>query len=259
MLPGELWPLAHRYLLPAALVSVRVAVIFASFPPPFSSVAPGRMRALLSLLVAWLLCLSLPALPTVTVEPMPALLKAVLGEVLAGGVIGLTVRATLAAAEIAGDIAAFSMGLAFAASVDPLHGGQSTPVAQVMNALAALIFFALEAHHAVLQALVASLHTAPPGGAFVILTRTNVLHIGGEMLAHGLRFASPVVATMFIVQLSTGLVARAAPRVNLFSLAFGIAATVGMLTLLVSAPSIVHAITAVVRTLGPELARVVGR
>jgi len=239
-----------------ALVSLRVALVLALMPAPFGDLAPMRIRAALGFLLAMVLCLPhLSMAPKLGIDPGPLLVAAVT-EIFVGSVIGLTVRVTLAAAEIAGTIAGNAMGLGFAGSIDPLFGEESLPTTLIMNSLGILTFFALRGHHAVFEALFASLTLVPAGELIHTLRAPELTALGAGMVAHGLRIASPVVATMFITQLGTALVARAAPRVQIFALSFGVTVSVGALVLVASAPQVASAISTSVSSLLPTLTRV---
>lgn len=249
-----------RQLVPVVvLVSIRVGTALAAMPAPFGGVSPTAVRAASSLLVA--LAVAIPNAGTVVLDVEPSVLsigRAAVGEMLVGGVIGLTVRVTLAAAEIAGTFAGFSMGLGFAGSIDPAFGEMSTPVTRLLASFGMLVFLVLQGHHVVLEAVVSTLRFAPPGDAFGAVAHVGAMRIGAEMVAHGLRIASPVVATMFIVQIGTGLISRAASRVHVFALSFAVAAAAGMLTLLVAAPSLATAIALEIERLPYALADALG-
>lgn len=249
---------ALQFLPLLLLVSIRVGVVLAGLPAPFGSVAPVRIRAALGLLIAFALTAPYTEqLQAISLDPV-SLARAGLGEILIGGVMALTVRVTFAVAEIAGSFAGLSMGIGFAGSIDPLVGEQALPTSRLLGLLAMMIFLILQGHHVLLMAIGASLELAPPGNAFGALMQEGVLRIGRSMLAHGLRIASPVVATMFIVQLGTGLVSRAAPRVQIFAMSFAIAASVGMLTLFLAAPTTATAIAVEVGRLQSDLVDALG-
>jgi len=225
------------------LLSLRVAVALAAMPAPFGDLAPVRIRAALGVLIALALAVPNAELGGAVGLDTFSILRASVGEALIGLVIGLTVRVTLAAAEIAGTIAGNAMGLGFATTVDPMYGEAALPTTRLMSALAALVFFSLHGHHVVLVALAGSLRVAPPGDIGGAVLHDGVVRLGASMVSQGLRIAAPVVASMFIVQLGTALVARSAPRVQIFALSFGIAVAAGTLALFVAAPSIVAALT----------------
>jgi flagellar biosynthetic protein FliR len=239
-----------------AMVSLRVGVVLALLPAPFGELAPTRVRAALSFVLAYVL--SIPTLGgafAMSFEP-PALFVSGLSELIIGAVIGLTVRVTMAAAESAGTLAGNAMGLGFASQIDPLFGSEGVPTTMITSSLAVLIFFVLHGHHVVLEALSASLTLAPCGHGFPALRLESLASIGGRIVMQGLRIAAPVVATMFIVQLGTALVARAAPRVQIFALSFGVSVSIGALVLLMSAPELAQSIAAIIGSIPNTLAQV---
>ncbi|MDB4989007.1 MAG: flagellar biosynthetic protein FliR [Myxococcaceae bacterium] len=238
-----------------ALVSTRVVVAFALLPAPFGDLAPARIRAALSFIIAF--AIALPTLGNAMSLPTdPAhLLISALSELLIGSVIGLTVRVTLGAAEAAGTLAGNAMGLGFANQVDPLFHSEGVPTTSLVSSLAVVIFFVLRGHHTVIEALSASLTIAPCGQGFPTFQAHHLLTLGTRIVAQGLRIASPVVATMFIVQLGTALVARAAPRVQVFALSFGVSVTLGALVLVVSAPQLAQGLATTISTIPDTLAQ----
>ena len=238
------------------LASLRVALTFAALPAPFGGVTPLRIRTALSLVTTAALVLpQLDRLPNLPLQPT-ILLQAAIYELFIGGVIGLTVRVTLAAAEVAGGIAGQSMGLGFAGSVDPTHGESILPTTHILESLGTLIFFSFNGHHLVLAALGASFRAAPIGVAPDAAWGLSVANLGAELVARGLQIAAPVVATMFIVQLGTAFVSRTAPRVHLFAFAFSVSIAAGMVVLWVAAPAVCTAIAVQIKHLPDALAAI---
>jgi len=256
-LTGEAFDLVLPRLLFVGLVGIRVGVAIVTLPPPFGDVSPIAVRVSLSLLVAFALGLAMPA-PDLAADPV-AFVRAAIGEAAIGALLGLTVRAAMAAAEVAGGLCGLSMGLGFASTVDPALGEEVLPTTRLVVLLAALLFFATGGHHAVLGALGASLEIAPPGQIGRVLASPNVLRIGAQSVAHGLQIAAPVVATMFLVNAGIALVSRAAPQLHVFALSMGLAAAVGLVTLAATAPSLAHAIAQEMARLPDALVAQLGR
>jgi flagellar biosynthesis protein FliR len=224
------------------LASLRIAIVLANMPAPFGNVAPMQVRTAMSVLLSVALCASLlPDMPRIALDPA-TLAKAAICELFLGAVMGLTVRVTLAATEVAGTMAGQAMGLGFATSVDPTFGEGILPTAYLLGSLGTLIFFILNGHHVVIAALADSLRHVPIGQAVSVAARAGAMTLGGDLVARGLQIAAPVVATMFIVQLGTAFVSRTAQKVHLFAFSFSIAVGAGMLVLWVSAPTICTAI-----------------
>jgi flagellar biosynthesis protein FliR len=235
-------------LLPVfVLASLRVTLTFAALPAPFGAVAPVRIRTAFSLVTTAALLLpqvnNLPRMPL----DLAVLAQAGVYEVFLGGVIGMTVRVTLAAAELAGSMAGQAMGLGFATSVDPTQGESELPTSYLFDSLCTLIFFSFNCHHVLLAALAASFRVAPVGHAPDAAWSVGVVNLGSDLVARGLQIAAPVVATMFIVQLGTAFVSRSAPRVHLFAFAFSVSIAAGMVVLWLAAPAVCTAIAAQVR------------
>ncbi len=251
-------PEPARWLVPWLLVSLRVGVALALLPAPFGNGAPLRVRAAASLLFGWTLSVSGPWAGDPAFE---ALLdpwrgvRAAVTEVWLGAIVGLTARVALAAAELAGSWMGFSAGLGFAQSVDPAFGEASTPVGRLTGAFAVVLFFVFEGHHTVLRALAATLRFAPPGLRSTSLEPWGVLGIGADLFARGLQIAAPVVATLFLVQVGTALVSRAASRLQLFALTFAIASGVGLLVLQLAAPAMAPALGESFRRLPRDMER----
>jgi flagellar biosynthetic protein FliR len=224
------------------LVSIRIGVALASLPAPLGSVAPTQVRAALGLMLA--ITITLPRLSDaaeILLDPF-WLAGAALSEALVGATIGLTARLCLAAAEIAGEIVGGSIGLGFAQQVDPSSGHEVAATARVLEMLAVLTFFAARGHHAVIAALAESLVLVPPGAG-----------VGEAVQAHGLE-----LGTMLVVQLALAITSRAAPRLQVFSISFALAASVGLLTLVVSMTAISEAITREVHALPAQLLEILG-
>ncbi len=240
------------------MLSTRIGTALILLPPPFGAVAPMRTRVALSLLLAFAIGVpNVGGFEPLDLSPL-GVFRAGVGEALLGSVMGLTVRLTMAAADVAGTFTGFTMGLGFATSIDPNLGEQVLPTTRLLSQFATLIFLIIGGHHMVLHALAHSATLFPPGQAIEIMKNSRLLNLGGDLLAQGLRISSPVVATMFIVQVGTALISRAAPRVHIFALSFAVVSATGILTLLVSAPSLATSISVHLRNLPEALASSLG-
>jgi flagellar biosynthetic protein FliR len=243
MIEAALLGLANR--LPVFLLaSLRVGLTFAALPAPFGAVAPATIRTAFAILTT--LALVWPQLDTLPILPLdPVVLgRAAVFEIFLGGVIGMTVRVTITAAEVAGTLAGQAMGLGFASSIDPTQGESVLPTAYLLDALAGLFFFSFNCHHVLIAALGGSFRTAPIGQPLDPAWSYSVIRLGADLVGRGLQIAAPVVASMFIVQIGTAFVSRTAPRVHLFAFAFSISIGAGLLIMWVAAPALCTAIAA---------------
>jgi flagellar biosynthetic protein FliR len=240
------------------LGAIRVGITMAALPAPFGAGGPAIMRLVLSLLITMVLCIPhIGTSPPIPLEPT-VLAQHALAELFVGGVIGMTVRVMLAAAEIAGSAIGQVIGLGFASTVDPNAGDTVLPTTTLLGVLAMLIFFELGGHHTLIAALGQSFATVPIAHELGSISSAGVTQIGAGMMARGMQIASPVIATMFIVQLGTALAARAAPRVHLLAFSFSVVVAAGILALFVAAPSVFAAIGAELGRVPEALSAIVG-
>ena len=160
-----------------------------------------------------------------------------LGELAIGAVLGLAVRFLFAGISMAGDVAAVQMGVGLPAALNPLSMIQSTSVSNLIDQIAILTFLAVGGHHTVLAALAQSLTLAPPlsvkfdGG-----TMEYLVGMFQAALVLAIRLAAPVGAAMLVSMVALGILARVAPQLNVFMLAFALSIGVGVLVLLAALP-----------------------
>lgn len=197
-----------------------VAPVFSARPIP----AMMRAGVLVSLVVLMLPVMSHGTSPTVQATP-PALLS----EVMVGFIIGLGAALLVGAAEMAGELLAIQIGLQGSAIVDPMSHQQSTALGQFMQLFALALLLSLNAHVVMLEALRASIDLIPVGTVGHLqegMGRT--LALGGTLFVLGLRFAAPVIAVVLLVNIALAVLSRAAPQLNILSLAFPIQILAGL-------------------------------
>ena len=128
-----------------------------------------------------------------------------------------------------------TMGLGFASFFDPMTQGRNSAISQFLVLTATLLFLALNAHLAMLSALVESFSTIPIASDLKSGFSMYRLVIWGEQIfITGLKLSLPIVAALLITNIALGILTRAAPQLNIFGIGFPITIGVGflMLTLL---------------------------
>jgi flagellar biosynthesis protein FliR len=83
-----------------------------------------------------------------------------------------------------------------------------------------------------------SFHTLPPGQVFPHPEMgLNLSHAAGAIFVGTIQLAAPVVVVVLATLIALGLLARVAPKMNLFILSFGISVALGLVALRASIPS----------------------
>lgn len=198
--------------------------------PLFSSRAiPGTFRTALTLLLAAALWPAARASASAGIAVTPATL---VGESMVGLALGIAAVLLIAAAEGAGDLLASQMGLSGATVLDPSTEAQLPVIGSFLGLLATACLLSVGGHRAMLGAMHASLAAAPLGSDLALdRGALAAAGLGGRLFWLGLRFAAPVVAIMAVTNVALGILSRAAPQLNVLTVAFPLQIGVGLLAL----------------------------
>ncbi len=198
----------------------RIASMLMVAPVFGASYVAARVRLGLAVVVTLVVAPLVPGPPPV--EPLSAEGFLITGQqVLVGVTMGFALRLILAVFELVGQIIAQHMALHFASLVDPNSGVQMPMLAQFYMILALLVFLSLNGHLVALQVLAESFTVVPV--AVDGIGREGFWHLAlqmGWVFSSALAFALPAIAALLVVNLAFGVVTRAAPQLNIFSVGF---------------------------------------
>lgn len=210
-----------------ALLLARPGMLVAAAPVFGGTFAPTHVRLGLALLVAFIL---LPIVPVPGVVTLAGLLLVVARELAIGLAMALAIRALVAGAELGGHLVGGQLMLSYGSMIDPQGGVRNTLVGSLYGMLALLTFLAINGHHMLLRALAASYRTLPIGlGGVDDSLVSAAMRLLGVVFVFGLRLAAPLMVVMLLLELATGLVARAAPALNLMVVGPPLRLIVGLL------------------------------
>ncbi|MFI4907229.1 MAG: flagellar biosynthetic protein FliR [Steroidobacterales bacterium] len=206
--------------------------------PAFGSVSvPMRVRVILAGAVA-LLVAPLVAVPDVT--PFSAAgVVITIQQVIIGAALGFSLQILFEAVNLGGELLANSMGLSLAFNLDPQNGSSTPVIGQLYTLLVTLIFLVLDGHLALIRTLVTGFHTMPigttglgPNGLW------SVVNWGSELFSGALTVALPGVAALLIANLAFGVVSRAAPTLNIFSVGLPVSLVFGLVAIIATLPAL---------------------
>ncbi len=222
---------------------LRVLAFIGTAPLLHDRAVPARVKVGLAAAVAAAIAPSLPAAPASLSAPGALLLIA--QQVLIGVALGWSLRIVFAAVELAGDLVGLQMGLAFAGFIDPASGHPSPMVGSFLALLATLIFLAIDGHLVMIAALGESFRAVPVGAEGAPLTDpARLVATGATLFRIGLELALPALVTMLLVNLALGVLARAAPQLNVFAVGFPATLLVGFAALAAALAAFGPAVTA---------------
>jgi flagellar biosynthesis protein FliR len=221
------------------LVLARVFALLRTAPMTSSSNIPSMVRIGLTLFC------SIVVLPGVIEAgyPIPdtglGYAALVIGEAMVGIVLGFFLNLVFAAFLAAGQFFSLQMGFGASQVYDPLAQVEIPVMGQFMNLIAMLVFvttggfrkiflYGVDGSFRVLRAV-----DLVAGHDFVVRTLLSGL---GRMFEQALIISFPIFGTLILVYVTMGLLAKAAPQMNLLMLGFPIAIGVAFVLLVLTVP-----------------------
>ncbi|HTS49696.1 MAG TPA: flagellar biosynthetic protein FliR [Bryobacteraceae bacterium] len=201
------------------LVLARMAGLFTFLPLPGFKAGPDAAKITLALA----LTLALYARWPMVAAPSNMLQMTgwMIAEAGIGLATGLAVSFLIEAVTMAAQAVSTQAGFAFASTVDPNTEADSTVLILIAQLTAALLFFALGLDRQLLSILARSLETHPPGSITSSRASAEALvMLGSGIFTTGLRLALPLMALLFLIDLSVGLLGRLSAQLQLIALAF---------------------------------------
>ncbi len=196
-----------------------------------------RFRVLLAIVLAWMVY---PMHTWPVIDPVSAAgLKEIINQLAIGAIAGLILQMVVAAMVVGGQAIATSMGLSMANLMDP-NMGNVPVISQFLIVLGSLIFVGMGGHVILLGMIVESFHTLPIGTSIFSPESMGLLLRWSSMMFLGAVLMSlPVMVALLFVNIGVGVITRAAPSLNIFSVGFPASVAVGFIVLLAFMGSII--------------------
>ena len=216
------WQLSQAQLIAVLLASIRAAAWLTVCPPFSGQLLPGPIKGLLSV------ALALPVAGPLTGQAASlgtgngaAVLVAAIEQVVIGAALGFITALFFAAAQAAGDLIDLFGGFSLAFAIDPLGTNQSSIFGRFYHVIAITILFVTDGYQLVIRGFLQSYQALPLTGTLSLGTLDKVLTHGiGQLFTAALEIAGPLLAVLFCADIALGLLNRAAPALNAFSLGF---------------------------------------
>jgi flagellar biosynthetic protein FliR len=163
----------------------------------------------------------------------------IVNQLFIGALMGLMLQVATGAIVVAGQAIAGSMGLSMASMIDP-NVGNVPVISQVLLILSTLVFLGFGGHVILISMVFDSFRVLPIGQSLLgqvpfgkVIAWSSMMFIGGLLIA------LPVLVALLFINIGLGVVTRAAPSLNIFSVGFPATIAAGFIVLIVSLESIV--------------------
>ncbi|MBV7298559.1 flagellar biosynthetic protein FliR [Enterovibrio paralichthyis] len=190
---------------------------------------PVRIRLYLSLAITFAVMPALPRVPEAIELVSFGGFVVLAQQILIGIAMGTVTQFVIQTFVLLGQILGMQSSLGFASMVDPANGQNTPLLGQFYLFVATMIFLATDGHLQMLNLVVMSFKTLPVGEALGAADYRALASWFGIMFSVSLGMALAGIIALLTVNLSFGVMTRAAPQLNIFSLGFTFALLVGLL------------------------------
>ncbi|NLK40297.1 MAG: flagellar biosynthetic protein FliR [Clostridiales bacterium] len=198
---------------------------------------PNPVKAGLALLLALILVQTTQAESARTNTLIEFVIKGT-GEFAIGYAISLIMNIFLSAVTMACEAIDFQIGISMAKIYDPGSNRSSSLTGSIFYSFLILLFFVANGHLTFFNML-KQLFTAIPCGSQINLAGAGyvVLCIMSGSLCLALKFALPIIAIEFMAEIGMGVLSRAVPNINVFSVGIQARILSGVLVLTLITPA----------------------
>jgi len=219
------------------LISFRAAGLFLAAPIIGHRIIPRMVKAGLAIMLAIIL---MPAAGKAPIEPVSSIwLLGVLAakELLVGFIIGFFFALLFIGIQMAGGIVGYQIGLSLVNVLDPEMGTEVPLIGEFWFFVAALIFLAIDGHHAIISAFADSYKIIPVGSFnFSGPAADYIIRFSAYSFVMAIKMGAPVIITLFLTEVALGVVARTVPQMNIFIVGLPLKIGVGLLVIATSLP-----------------------
>lgn len=244
-----------------AALALRLAVMTALIPFLGQRAVPVLWR----LAIAGALAAALAPAVRATMPPelarlaWPDIVAEAARSLLVGALLAVVISIPFEIVKFAGQVVDVQIGFAIVNVIDPQSGTQMSVLSNVYYLIAAMLFFALDAHHELVRALVASCTLLPlftpldgDAGAWVIVREF------GSFFRLGLQVGAPCILVLLLVSAAMGVIVKTVPQINILVIGFPVAIAVGLAVLGLSLAWFGQVFTSLLAGMGGQLERVLG-
>src|SRR4051794_28944249 len=210
---------ATDQLVAVLLASIRAAA-WLSVAPPFNSKGlPPQAKALLSVAIGY--AVSPGLVSKVPRADSPEFVVSMVEQVAVGVSLGFVTALMFAAIQAAGALIDIFGGFSVSFAMDPFSQSGNSVFSRLYNTMAVTLLFATDGHRLVLRGFATSYQSLPLDGTLSLNVLSEVVTTGmAQMFVAAMQIAGPLMAALLCADLGLGLLTKAAPMLNAFSLGF---------------------------------------
>ncbi|TVT85617.1 flagellar biosynthetic protein FliR [Pseudomonas sp. H3(2019)] len=205
----------------------RVGAVLTTMPVFGTTLVPRRIRLYFAVAITVVIAPGLPPMPQVNPLDLSGLLL-IAEQILIGALLGFSLQLFFQAFVVAGQIISIQMGMGFASMVDPTNGVSAAVIGQFLTMLVTLLFLGMNGHLVVFEVLTESFTTLPVGSGMLVNHFWEMAGKMGWVLGAAMLLVLPAITALLVVNIAFGVMTRAAPQLNIFSIGFPLTLVLGL-------------------------------
>lgn len=215
----------------------RIGSMLMVMPIVGTQLVPRRVRLYFAVAFTVALAPVLPEMPQVEALSIQAIFL-ISEQIIIGVLLGLVLQMMFHIFVFAGQLISMQMGLGFASLMDPASGTSVPLIGQFLLMLVTLLFLAVNGHLVVFEIMAESFTTLPVGQALDIGHYAVFAGRLSWVMGAALLLALPAVSSLLVINIAFGVMTRAAPQLNIFTIGFPLTLIMGMIIFWVSTAEI---------------------
>ncbi len=218
------------------LIFIRVTSMFFIGPVFSHSAVQPKVKIALSIILAVMMTTAFGNEQPSFDMHLWSLTGLVFKELLVGAALGYAMNMIFYAVRFAGGLLDFDIGFQTALLFDQ-KADVPTLIGELKNMIALMVFLGMNGHHFMIEAMFASLRAVPLSEFAVTESSiTLLIRLVTTVTIIAIKIASPVLLSLFIMNVSLALLSRVAPQLNIFTLSMQFKVIVGLIVLFLTIP-----------------------
>lgn len=230
--------LTHSFIL--LFCFARILAFFSVLPMMSSAGGPYQVRAGLAFLTSVVILPMVTALDFYPVpESLPVFLFLILSEIVIGLMMGFVVYGYFVIFQMAGQLFTIQMGLSASEAFDPMSQEEMPLIGNFFNLASLYLFVSTKGFVNLFLGGIYESFRRLPAPDFMLVRQDALdffLKFTDMLMRQSFVIALPIIGTLLLASLTMGLLAKAAPQMNLLMLGFPVNITVAFVLIILCLP-----------------------
>ena len=218
---------------------LRVSALLLTAPMFGHQAIPLQVKVVLAMFLSYVLFTFHITQSIVVDLKLVSLFVLAVKEMITGASIGFAIGIIFGGVRYAGELISYDMGFSMATMYDPENNASFPVIGEMLYWYLLMIFILLNGHHFIIEALIGS-YKAIPIGTWNISEGAiqKLISLTGQMFIVAVKIAAPVLVSLFIANISIGILNKAMPQMNIFGIIFSLKIGLGAIVLIATIPVI---------------------